>query len=43
MIKSVYPVQRSQVGAVSRWLNAGAPATQVAERAGHRVHVLLKV
>ncbi len=29
--------------AVSLWLNAGVPATQVAEWAGHRVHVLLKV
>lgn len=29
--------------AVSLWLNAGVPATQVAECAGHSVHVLLKV
>ena len=29
--------------AVSTWLNAGGPATQVAEWAGHSVHVLLKV
>ena len=29
--------------AVSPWLNAGVPATQVAEWAGHSVHVLLKV
>jgi integrase len=29
--------------AVSRWLNAGVPATEVAERAGHSVDVLLKV
>jgi integrase len=29
--------------AVSMWLNAGVPATQVAEWAGHGVHVLLKV
>ena len=29
--------------AVSTWLNAGVPATQVAEWAGHSVHVLLKV
>jgi hypothetical protein len=28
---------------VSTWLNAGVPATQVAEWAGHSVHVLLKV
>jgi hypothetical protein len=28
---------------VSLWLNAGVPATQVAERAGHGVPVLLKV
>jgi integrase len=28
---------------VSLWLNAGVPATQVAEWAGHSVHVLLKV
>ncbi|MET8043286.1 hypothetical protein ABZU25_20770 [Micromonospora sp. NPDC005215] len=25
------------------WLNAGVPATQVAEWAGHSAHVLLKV
>lgn len=29
--------------AVSLWLNAGVPATDVAEWAGHSVHVLLKV
>jgi integrase len=29
--------------AVSLWLNAGVPATQVAEWSGHSVHVLLKV
>jgi integrase len=29
--------------AVSLWLNAGVPATQVAEWAGHSLHVLLKV
>jgi integrase len=29
--------------AVSLWLNAGVPATQVAEWAGHSVAVLLKV
>lgn len=29
--------------AVSLWLNAGVPATQVAEWAGHSVHVLPKV
>ena len=29
--------------AVSLWLNAGVRATQVAEWAGHSVHVLLKV
>jgi integrase len=28
---------------VSTWLNAGVPATQVAEWAGHSVHVLLRV
>jgi len=28
---------------VSRWLNAGVPATDVAERAGHSVEVLLRV
>ena len=28
---------------MSLWLNAGVPATQVAEWAGHSVHVLLKV
>lgn len=29
--------------AVSLWLNAGVPATQVAQWAGHSVNVLLKV
>ncbi len=29
--------------AVSTWLNSGVSATQVAEWAGHSVHVLLKV
>jgi integrase len=29
--------------AVSLWLNSGVPATQVAEWAGHSLHVLLKV
>jgi integrase len=29
--------------AVSLWLNAGVPPTQVADWAGHSVHVLLKV
>jgi integrase len=29
--------------AVSLWLNAGVPATDVAERAGHSVQVLLRV
>jgi integrase len=29
--------------AVSTWLNAGVPATEVAERAGHTVDVLLKI
>lgn len=29
--------------AVSLWLNAGVPATQVAEAAGHSVNVLLRV
>ena len=29
--------------AVSLWLNAGVPATDVAERAGHSVDVLLRV
>jgi hypothetical protein len=28
---------------VSLWLNSGAPATEVARRAGHGVAVLLKV
>jgi hypothetical protein len=28
---------------VSLWLNAGVPATQVAEWAGHSVHVLMRV
>ena len=29
--------------AVSLWLNAGVPATEVAERAGHSVEILLRV
>lgn len=29
--------------AASTWLNAGVPATQVAERAGHSVEVLLSI
>lgn len=29
--------------AVSLWLNAGVPATQVADGAGHSVHVLMRV
>jgi hypothetical protein len=29
--------------AVSLWLNAGVPATQVGEWAGHSVHVLMRV
>jgi integrase len=29
--------------AVSLWLNAGVPAIEVAERAGHSVDVLLRV
>jgi integrase len=29
--------------AVSLWLNAGVPATEVAARAGHSVEVLLRV
>lgn len=29
--------------AVSTWLNGGVPATQVAQRAGHSVNVLLRV
>ncbi|SCE73261.1 hypothetical protein GA0070558_104158 [Micromonospora haikouensis] len=28
---------------MSLWLNAGVPATQVAEWAGHSVHVLMRV
>lgn len=32
-----------QHAAVSLWLNAGVPATEVADRAGHSVDVLLKV
>jgi integrase len=43
--------QRSPLGrrpydlrhAVSPWLNAGVPATEVARRAGHSVAVLLKI
>jgi hypothetical protein len=30
-------------GAVSLWLNGGAAVTEVAERAGHSVEVLLRV
>ena len=33
----------SRHAAVSLWLNAGVPATEVAERAGHSVDVLLRV
>jgi integrase len=29
--------------AVSLWLNSGVPVTEVAERAGHSVDVLMKV
>jgi len=29
--------------AISRWLNSGVPATEVARRAGHGVAVLLKI
>jgi integrase len=29
--------------AISLWLNAGVPATEVADRAGHSVEVLLRV
>jgi hypothetical protein len=28
---------------VSLWLNSGVPATEVAERAGHSVRVLLQI
>jgi hypothetical protein len=34
---------RTQVHAVSLWLNSGVPATEVARRAGHGVAVLLKI
>ncbi len=34
---------RPAARAVSLWLNAGVPATQVAEWAGHSVNVLLRV
>ena len=52
-VKALTPVQeRSSLAkrpydlrhaAVSLWLNAGVPAPQVAEWAGHSVHVLMKV
>lgn len=32
-----------QITYVSTWLNAGVPAPQVAEWAGHSVHVLMRV
>ncbi|HEX5996630.1 MAG TPA: hypothetical protein VFY84_15925 [Jiangellales bacterium] len=38
-----WPAIRSTNAGVSLWLNAGVPATEVAERAGHSVDVLLKV
>jgi hypothetical protein len=38
------PVTRSaRHAAVSTWLNAGVPAPQVAEWAGHSLNVLLRV
>jgi hypothetical protein len=36
-------VQASATAAVSTWLNAGVPPTQVAESAGHSVAVLLQI
>ena len=36
-------IRRSTLSAVSLWLNAGVPATEVARRAGHGVAVLLKI
>jgi integrase len=51
--KALTPVQRRSPlalrpydlrhAAVSLWLNAGVPAPQVAEWAGHSVHVLMKI
>jgi integrase len=51
--KALTPVQQCSLlarrpydlrhAAVSLWLNAGVPAPQVAEWAGHSVHVLMKV
>lgn len=40
MAKRPYDLRHA---AVSLWLNAGVPATQVAEWAGHSVNVLLRV
>ena len=40
MAKRPYDLRHA---AVSTWLNAGVPPTQVAEWAGHSVHVLLRV
>ncbi|GGN57169.1 hypothetical protein GCM10010112_09760 [Actinoplanes lobatus] len=40
MAKRPYDLRHA---AVSLWLNAGVPATQVAEWAGHSVHVLMRV
>ncbi|QUQ71178.1 hypothetical protein [Kutzneria sp. CA-103260] len=40
LAKSPYDLRHA---AVSTWLNAGVPATDVAEWAGHSVEVLLKI
>lgn len=40
LVKRPYDLRHA---AVSTWLNAGVPATQVAEWAGHSVHVLLMI
>ncbi|GAA2215654.1 hypothetical protein GCM10009850_111220 [Nonomuraea monospora] len=40
LAKRVYDLRHA---CVSTWLNAGVPATQVAEWAGHSVEVLLRI
>ena len=37
------PALRSSARAVSLWLNGGAAVTEVADRAGHSVEILLRV
>jgi integrase len=43
MSEDVFTAPDLRHAAVSLWVNAGVPATEVARRAGHGVAVLLKV